>query len=370
MAIDACFLFRGDIRYDTRLDNMARMYVDQGARVTVVQGCGEDRLFRHRGIDVISFRNRERGVFGFVKFWLRASQLAARVSAQTWWASDLYALPVAVWRARMSGGKCGYDSRELFAHLGALRSSPLKQRFWYGLEKILIGRADAVVTSGEMDSDYLEERYGIARPQVVRNVPRTVHVARSHRLHHELAIDTATPICLYSGALQMGRGIGIMLELAAMMPDAAFVFIGDGLLAGDIARTALQLPNVYRIPAVPHDELISYAASATLGFALIEPITLSYLLALPNKMFEYIMAGTPVVASFAPQMEKIVQEFGVGAIVPFDCMGDIHGVVRELLDSPEERAHRAEHCLAAAKVLCWEREEEGFALFARAEGLL
>lgn len=365
-----CFIFRGDIRYDTRLDNLVRAYTDRGWAVRVIQGGSEDRVFTHAGARVTSFRSTEQGAWGFLKYWIRAAQLAGRERSDVYWACELYSLPVAVWRARLSGGRIGYDSRELFAHLGALKGSPLKQRYWHGMERGLIPLADGVITSGDMDSDYLEERYGVERPQVVRNVPRFEMVPRGNRLRTELGIPDTMPVCLYQGGLQEGRGLKIMIEIAELFTDAAFVFIGDGELAGMIDEAAGHLPNVYRIAKVPHTEMISYASSATLGFALIEPITLSYLLALPNKMFEYIMAGTPVVASYAPQMEKIIDEFHVGAAVPFDCMGDILSAVRNLLDNREDYAKCAANCAEAARVLNWEREEQGFAEFARSKGLL
>lgn len=370
MAVDACFLFRGDIRFDTRMANMVGTYLKRGGQVTVIQGGDEDRSYDYHGARVISFRNKESGPFGFFKFWMRASQLALRVRAQVFWACDLYALPVALWRAKLLGVKSGYDSRELFAHLGALKSSRLKQKFWYGLEKKLIGRVDMVVTSGDMDSDYIEERYHIRRPVVIRNVPPFTSVARSNRLRNELGISDAMPVCVYQGVMVEGRGIGITIELAALMPDVAFVFIGDGALAQTITHAATTQKNIYHIPKVNKEELLSYAASATLGLALIEPITLSYLLALPNKLFEYIMAGTPVVVSCAPQMERIVDEYGVGITVPFDCMGDIHAAVRTLLDSPDALKTCAKHCIDATRELCWEQEERNFVAFAHTEGLL
>jgi glycosyltransferase involved in cell wall biosynthesis len=370
MHYDAVFLFRGDIRYDTRLGNFVSSYTGQGKSVLVIQGATESEKFTYNGAEVISFPSTEKGPRGFLLYWIRSSKLSSSYTASAYWASDLYSLPVAVWRARKTKGNVAYDSRELFAHLGALKKSPYKQKFWYGLEKFLLRYTDAVVTSGQMDSEYMEERYGIEFPCVVRNVPRYQHVEWNERLRTELGIGEKIPICLYIGGLQEGRGVPIVLQLAEAMPDCAFVFIGSGVMGDKVKEAAAQRKNVFHIPHVPNTEVLSYAAAATLGLALIEPITLSYFLALPNKLFEYIMAGTPVIGSYVPQIEKIILDYKVGVAVPYNDFDAVLNAIREVLGSQELYGNYAHNCRHAAQDLCWEKEEQQFIGFAKAKGLL
>ena len=370
MECDAVFLFRGDIRFDTRIRNFVSIYTARSKHVVVIQGSTADEIFEYDGAHIISFRDTRKGFKGFLDYWRGAARRVSPIAAKAYWASDLYSLPLAVWMARKSNATAGYDSREMYAHIGALRNSKLKQKFWYGLERFLMRYKPAVVTSGSMDSEYLVDRYGIEYPHVVRNVPRYRTVTRNDRIRRELGIHPEAPVMLYIGGLQEGRGISTMLQIAERLPESAFVFIGSGIMEQKIKQAITSCSNIYYLPPVANSEVLEYAASATLGFALIEPITLSYYLALPNKLFEYIMAGTPVIATYVPQIEKVIKAYDVGAAVPWnDCDAAVESI-RQFIEYPSFYEHIAENCTRAAKDLCWEHEEEAFTAFAQKKGLL
>lgn len=370
MTYDACFLFRGDVRYDTRLSNMVQTFVRAGRSCLIIQGASRDERFETHGARVESFENTKRGPSGFLEYWRKSRTRANRVHAKTWWAAELYSLPVVVRRARITAGRSVYDAREIFAHLGDLHDRPMTQMFWRWLERRYIHRSDAVVTTGAMDRDFLKDCYHITPPFVVRNLPRYREVARNFRLYDALGIPRSMPICLYSGGLQDGRGIRTMLSMASQIPGAAFVLLGSGPLEDRVRQSMHSCSNIYHHPAVPNEQVIDFAASAAVGFALIEPISLSYRYALPNKLFEYIMAGTPVLVTNLPQMKKIVDQYGVGLTV---SPGSLPGAVqqaRHLLSDSALHRQCAANCHIAAQDLCWDREEESFLPFARATGIL
>jgi len=112
-----------------------------------------------------------------------------------------------------------------------------------------------------------------------------------------------------------------MLNMARELPEAAFVFVGAGPLEQAIKSSRETQANIYHLPVIPNDLVLDCAASATIGFALIEPISLSYQYALPNKLFEYIMARTPVIVSDMPQMKAVVDRYNVGFTVPAIALG-------------------------------------------------
>lgn len=367
---DACFLFRGDIRFDSRLNNFVSTFTKEGKTCLVIQGAKSNETFTQNGAEVISVENTRLGPSGFYEYWLRASHVARGIRAQVWWAAELYSLPLAVRRARATGGRSAYDAREIFAHLGGLEGRWMAQSFWRWMERRYIGRAHAVVTTGAMDAEFLATRYKIVRPIIVRNLPRFRRVLRSRFLHDRLSIPHSTPICLYTGGLQSGRGMLPILKMAGEIPEAAFVFVGSGPLEPMIASHRQTLPNVFHLPEIPNEQVIDCAASATIGFALIEPISLSYQYALPNKLFEYIMAGTPVIVSDMPQMTGIVERYKVGLTVSMDSHGEVVAATRRLLTEPDLHRRFADNCKTAASELNWEKEEESFVTYARQVGML
>lgn len=370
MNYDACFLFRGDIRFDSRLNNFVSTFMREGKTCLVIQGARSNETFTQNGAEVKSVENTRVGPAGFFEYWRKAGHIARGVRAQTWWAAELYSLPLAVRRARATGGRSAYDAREIFAHLGGLEGRWLAQSFWRWVERRYIGRAHAVVTTGAMDAEFLATRYKIVRPTVVRNLPRFREVSRGHFLHDRLSIPHSTPICLYAGGLQNGRGILPMLKMAHEIPKAAFVFVGSGPLEQVIATNRQTLTNVYHLPAIPNEQVLDCAASTTIGFALIEPISLSYQYALPNKLFEYIMAGIPVIVSDMPQMKDIVDRYKVGFTVSTDSLGEAVTATRRLLAEPELHRRIADNCRTAASELNWEMEVESFVMYARQVGIL
>ena len=72
--------------------------------------------------------------------------------------------------------------------------------------------------------------------------------------------------------------------------------------------------RVVLAPPVPTGEVVRWAAGADVGLALIQNVSLSYFLSLPNKLFEYVAAGLPVVASDFPDLRRVVEERGLGTV--------------------------------------------------------
>jgi glycosyltransferase involved in cell wall biosynthesis len=106
---------------------------------------------------------------------------------------------------------------------------------------------------------------------------------------------------------------------------------------------------------ISQNELLSYTASADIGCVLIENISRSYYYALPNKLFEYIAVGVPVLASKLPQMVQIIDEYGVGKYVDPENRQEIIDVIK-LLRDPELRKVIKANTIIAHQMLNWDSE--------------
>ncbi|MCL4550864.1 MAG: glycosyltransferase, partial [Bacteroidetes bacterium] len=116
--------------------------------------------------------------------------------------------------------------------------------------------------------------------------------------------------------------------------------------------------RVYFEGTISQKELINYTAGGDIGLSLIENISVSYYHALPNKMFEYIMAGLPVLASDLPQMKKIIETYKVGECIKIENEDIIVTTLNDWTDNPGKLDTYRVNCAKAAEELNWQKEYE------------
>jgi glycosyltransferase involved in cell wall biosynthesis len=239
---------------------------------------------------------------------------------------------------------------------------PWATLFWHALEGRFIRRADAVFTVSPSIAERLATMYGIPSPAVLYNVPEWQDVARSDRLREVIGVPTDQAIVLHQGNVQHGRGAETLVEAMRQVRGAALVFLGGG--AG---RSALEvrvrengIRHVHFLDAVPPADLLPITASADIGVTLLEDNCLNHHFALPNKLFEYLMAGLPVVGSDLPEIRRVVAGFDVGTLVDAGDPAAVAGGIQALLDDPERRAACAARARPACETFRWERASEPF----------
>jgi glycosyltransferase involved in cell wall biosynthesis len=213
---------------------------------------------------------------------------------------------------RRTGAKLLYDAHELETE----RAGIAAHRRWFDrrLERKLIRHCEAVVCVSDSIADWYAEHYGIERPIVVRNVPDVLGPPTpSNLLRQRFDIAAGELIFLYQGMLTPGRRIEQILRVfSRVRGDRHVVLMGYGELEDLVRATAATHSNVHFLPAVPQRELLAYTASADIGLVGVENVCLSYFYSLPNKLFEYLFAGLPVIAGRLPEIERVVREHQCG----------------------------------------------------------
>lgn len=267
-----------------------------------------------------------------------------RQPAALYLASDLYVLPSLSAAAMRHGGALVFDSRELYGHLDASAGRPLVRATWQALERRFIHRADAVLTVSDGIADRLAETYGISRPVVLPNVPDRPTPPPSDRLRRELAIpDDGRTLVLYQGLFREGRGLHTLLKAARDIDSVRLAFIGEGPLDADLRQRATALGDRARVhPFVPPAALASYTVGADVGACLIEPLTESLRLSLPNKLFEYLNARVPVLASPLPEIRRVVEAYEVGILAHPSDPRAVTDALHRCTD-PTLRSHWRDH---------------------------
>jgi glycosyltransferase involved in cell wall biosynthesis len=160
--------------------------------------------------------------------------------------------------------------------------------------------------------------------------------------------------------LHPGRGIFLPLEILRRLPGCIVVYVAYGELKGELEGRIRDYgleERVYIIGPVPYAELLSLTSGADIGLALQEPFGENHLRARPNKVFEYIMAGVPVVASDFPPLRKAIVENQVGLVVDVEDIDDIVEKVKTLLSDRELYGAMVANCQKTARQYCWEVDE-------------
>jgi glycosyltransferase involved in cell wall biosynthesis len=274
-------------------------------------------------------------------------------------------VPVGLALGSRDGAPTVYDARDIYvdARNIARLPGPLRRLFGW-IERRWAQDAGRVATVNDPYADVMRERFGTERPLVVMNCSsiRPAGTGRPRRFHERLGLPDDRRVVLYHGGLSPDRGIEQLVDAIPNVPDAVLVLMGYGDLQEALRRTADDPASGGRIrllPAVPPSDLVEWVASADVVAMPIQPTTLNHRLTTPNKLFEAIAAGVPVVASDLPGMAPIVRSTGCGLVVdPTDAVA-IAAALREILDaSPARRAELDAGILAAQAEYRWERQAE------------
>jgi glycosyltransferase involved in cell wall biosynthesis len=280
--------------------------------------------------------------------------------ADAYHAHDLSALPAAVVAARFHPAWAIYDSHEIFLDSGSNATRPAWARAMFARwEASLAQRTDALITVNEALAEVLSERLRPRRVAVVHNCPPRWDppADRPDHLRQAAGIPAEAPVVLYHGAFTAHRGLETMAAalLEPGLREAHGVYLGYGSLHAQLLKLTEQPDlegRLHVLDAVPPDVLIPWVASADVDVMALEASTLNHYLSTPNKLFEALAAGTPVVASDFPELRRILQpEVGgpLGELCRPDDVADVARAIRAILElEPAARAALRRRCLAAA----------------------
>lgn len=276
--------------------------------------------------------------------------------------NDLNTLPQGTFCARWFKLKkvpLVYDSHEVQTSRTGY-NSPI-----YGwMEKFLLKFASVMIQENHTRAAFIEELYGFY-PKVLHNYPIPTHPEHSDRvnLHELLGLPADTPILLYQGGVQMGRGLEKIVEAIPLFHRGHMVFIGDGRIKPDLIRKVNEMgldKKVTFMDKVPVDDLIHYTKNAYLGFQVLNNVCFNHYSASSNKLFEYLMAGVPVVACSFPEIQKVVEGDYCGVCIDSHDAVDIARGVNEILDNPELREQMRANCFVARDKYNWLNEKKIF----------
>lgn len=265
-----------------------------------------------------------RCVAGFIDISVRMAIIGLRCRPTVVHCHDVGFLHVGVFLRLAVGSKVVYDAHELESARngdGKILSSCI-----LAVERLLWPAVDQFVSVSPGIIEWYRSRFGPKPSCLVMNAPDIrsgVGSASSpspgRYFHHKYGIPPNSTVCVYVGFFCKGRGIEVFAEAVKRIGDPVhFVLLGFGEYL-DLSTLVGKAQNIHVHPPVSHDRVVEIIRSADVGVCLVEDVSLSDHLCLPNKLFEYAFAGVPVLASRLPEIAKVVGDYGLGVCCDNDA---------------------------------------------------
>lgn len=276
------------------------------------------------------------------------------------YANDLDTLAPNAILSRLKRTPLIYDSHELFTEVPEVLGRPVIQGIWRLIERLFYPAAQGLVTVNGSIANALHQRYG-RRPAVVRNIPEA-YLPESKPVRTELGLPEDSSILILQGSgINIHRGAEEAVEAMQFLDGCMLLVAGSGDVIPILKKMVDELGIADRVKFLPrqaYSSLMAYTANADLGLSLDKDTSLNYRFSLPNKLFDYIQAGIPVVCSDLPEVAGLVRGFDIGIVTQGPSVEDIVAAVQDALADKPRYKQWKQNTGKAAIELCWERESK------------
>ena len=279
--------------------------------------------------------------------------------ARLFHASDLYVLAASRKAADRFQVPFTYDAREFYPHVAATTGRPWARWWWQRVEGKHIRSASAVFTVSDSIADALSKTYAIDRPTLVQNTPlasATHHVADAEPGLRELLGGSSERLILHLGQMKKARGCENLVRAMKTVERAHLVFLGYGPLKSELQQLTSEqnlADRVHFLDPVSPAAIHSTIRSADIGVTLLEDTCLNHRYALPNKLFDYLLAGLPILGSDLREVARLIDGHDVGLRVDASNPQAIANSLNEMLLGPR-LSEWCRNALKASETFRWE----------------
>lgn len=348
-----------DLVSDQRVNKICLFLHQKGAEVVLIGRSFQNSLpvsERPYQTERILCRYRK-GPLQYIEFMYKLYRRLFKLQAEILVSNDLDTLLPNYLHSKHKKAILVYDSHEYFTGAPELRDRKLKRYTWKLLERILLPRVKYSYTVNESVQLQYKKEYGIDM-KVVRNMPF---------LNKPAAVSEIPQLPKNRKVLIM-QGAGINPERGFEEAILAMQFLNEEFLlviagSGTILEKLQNLTNskhlqqkVLFLPKMPFETLHYVTKQASLGLSLDKPDSMNYIFSLPNKVFDYIHAGVPVLASSVFEVKKIIEGYKTGICIDKITPENIANAIHEIFERPGLYEDFKNNTLVAREELNWENE--------------
>lgn len=333
-------LVSNDLVHDQRVRKECDVFLNAGLEVTLVGREMEGSEPVKRPYEIKRFRLPfSGGALFYATLNMRLFFYLLSKKTDAIWANDLDTLLPAFLVSKFKRIPLFYDSHEYFTEAAGLAGRKFPKAVWEWVEGFIFPHLKHVFTVNESIAEVFRTKYNV-KVNILRNVPEFKEVQRTLS-RTELGLPEDKKIVLLQGAF-MDKDRGVLEAVRAMKhlsDEYMLLLIGAGEEWNQAInlRIELQLEDkVMLLPKQPYDLLVNYTRAADVGLSLDKGLYFNYYFSLPNKLFDYVHAGTPVLATALPEVKRVMEEYELGGIVE-ECtpVNIAQGVERIIADGKE-----------------------------------
>jgi len=355
------FISIDPLEYRRRLLNHIETAVDNGLQVFVIAPSGKrqsgwEKRNRYRVKRI--YLRYSKGPLKFIQFNLKIFFHLLFNHYAIIQARGLWVLPALIFSGKMKKPTIIYDAHEYFVGLSIFDNRRFRKSLWMKIEKKAIPDANLLITVSEPIAQKYQQRYHeLSRIEVIRNLPSLQSL--SAPLDERYKFKYEMPVVLFHGYFMAHRGLENLVKAVSITENVMLLLVGKGPLEQTLRQLSLSLnisDRVQFMDFVANEQLIPFASQADIGATLLEPVSENHRYALPNKFFEYIMAGIPVLASNIPTLEQYIRRYETGKTVDASDPEKIAKGLQYMLSNKDEYEKWKQNARSAAEELNWEKE--------------
>jgi glycosyltransferase involved in cell wall biosynthesis len=361
-----------DLVTDYRVHKVCQTLHEQGWRVLLI-GTYKKKSLPLESRDYQTYRLKmwfSRTALFYTEFNMRLFFRLLRSKGDIFLGNDLDTMPATMRIARLKKKPLVYDSHEYFLGMAGLEKKPVRSAIWKSIEKKVFSQVKWIYTVSDSIRDLYLRDYQ-RKILVVRNLPykntTLPPLSQEEQITMqalESRISENKHILLYQGAgINPLRGAEELVQSMTFIDPGIFHLVIIG--GGDLFEKLREIIDQYQltekitlIPKVPFAVLVYFTRKAALGFSIDKPEVLNHRFSLPNKLFEYLHAGVPVLASRLIEQEKIIRQYDVGGFIENHQPGHIAERIIQIFADPAALKRWKQNTRLVCEEMNWEQESK------------
>ncbi len=355
-----------DLVTDQRVHRTALTYTKQGWKVTLV-GRKLKSSMPLNGRRYRAFRFQlpfEKGPLFYAAFNIRLFFYLMFRKFDLLVANDLDTLLANYLASTLKRKPLLYDSHEFFTGVPELENNSFARKVWISLERLIFPRLRYIVTVNDSIAALYSKMYH-KEVKVIRNIPEIPLLSNPlqvEELRNSIPIENGNKLLIMQGAgINVDRGAEEAVQAMQYLDSVTLLIIGSGDVIGKLKAMVKEHhldAKVKFLDKMPFDQLMNYTRIADAGLTLDKDTNINYRLSLPNKLFDYIHAGIPVLASFVPEVKKIVEQYNIGVVIENHDPRHIADKITFMFADNDRYATWKKNLITAARQLSWSVEEK------------